>query len=219
MDSIKENYEAIRRQLPEGVTLVAVSKTKTVEDIRTAYAAGVRDFGESKVQELEEKQPQLPGDIRWHFIGGLQTNKVRKIIGKTHLIQSVDRISLAQEIEKRAVKAAVVVDVLLEVNIGAEENKGGVLVEDLPELIRSVSEMPHIRVKGLMAIIPLGEEAQNRYWFQEMRKLFEDLKQEEREGFSMDILSMGMSGDFATAVEEGANMVRIGEGIFGKRNG
>lgn len=219
MDSIKEKYEAIRRQLPEGVTLVAVSKTKTVEDIRTAYAAGVRDFGENKVQELEEKQPQLPGDIRWHFIGGLQTNKVRKIIGKTHLIQSVDRISLAQEIEKRAVKAAVVVDVLLEVNIGAEENKGGVLVEDLPELIRSVSEMPHIRAKGLMAIIPLGEEAQNRYWFQEMRKLFEDLKQEEREGFSMDILSMGMSGDFATAVEEGANMVRIGEGIFGKRNG
>lgn len=219
MDSIKENYEAIRSQLPEGVTLVAVSKTKTVAEIRTAYEAGVRDFGENKVQELEEKQPQLPEDIRWHFIGGLQTNKVRKIIGKTHLIQSVDRISLAQEIEKRAAKANVVVDVLLEVNIGAEENKGGVLVEELPELLRSVSGMTRIRVKGLMAIIPMGEEAQNRHWFQKMRKLFEDLKGEERERFSMDILSMGMSGDYLTAVEEGANMVRIGEGIFGKRKG
>ncbi len=218
MSNIKNNLEEIRSTLKDNVTLVAVSKTKSVEEIMEAYKEGVRDFGENKVQELEEKYELLPKDIRWHLIGGLQTNKVRKVIGKTYLIQSLDRESLALEINKRAEKTGILVDTLIEVNIGEESQKAGILTEDLEEFVTLLKDLKHIRVRGLMAIIPQGSEEENRKYFRKMYNLFQKLSQVRQERFTMEVLSMGMSMDYVTAMEEGSNMIRVGTGIFGARN-
>lgn len=218
MSNIKNNLEEIRSTLKDNVTLVAVSKTKSVEEIMEAYNEGVRDFGENKVQELEEKYELLPKDIRWHLIGGLQTNKVRKVIGKTYLIQSLDRESLALEINKRAEKTGILVDTLIEVNIGEESQKAGILTEDLEEFVALLKDLKHIRVRGLMAIIPQGSEEENRKYFKKMYELFQKLSQVRQERFTMEVLSMGMSMDYVTAMEEGSNMIRVGTGIFGARN-
>lgn len=218
MSNISKNLEEIRSTLKDNVTLVAVSKTKSAEEIMEAYKEGIRDFGENKVQELEEKYELLPKDIRWHLIGGLQTNKVRKIVGKTYLIQSLDRESLALEINKRAENKGILVDTLIEVNIGEEPQKAGILTENLGEFITLLGELKHIRVKGLMAIIPQGSEEENRNYFRKMRELFEKLAEIKQERFSMEVLSMGMSMDYMTAMEEGSNMIRVGTGIFGARN-
>lgn len=218
MSNIKNNLEEIRSTLKDNVTLVAVSKTKSVEEIMEAYKEGVRDFGENKVQELEEKYELLPKDIRWHLIGGLQTNKVRKVIGKTYLIQSLDRESLALEINKRAEKTGILVDTLIEVNIGEESQKAGILTKDLEEFVTLLKDLKHIRVRGLMAIIPQGSEEENRKYFRKMYELFQKLSQVRQERFTMEVLSMGMSMDYMTAMEEGSNMIRVGTGIFGARN-
>lgn len=218
MSNIKNNLEEIRSTLKDNVTLVAVSKTKSVEEIMEAYKEGVRDFGENKVQELEEKYELLPKDIRWHLIGGLQTNKVRKVIGKTYLIQSLDRESLALEINKRAEKTGILVDTLIEVNIGEESQKAGILTKDLEEFVTFLKDLKHIRVRGLMAIIPQGSEEENRKYFKKMYELFQKLSQVRQERFTMEVLSMGMSMDYVTAMEEGSNMIRVGTGIFGARN-
>lgn len=218
MDSIKNNLDEIKKTLPEGVTLIAVSKTKPNEAVLEAYACGIRDFGENKVQDLALKYEALPKDIRWHFIGSLQTNKVRKLIGKTFLIQSLDRINLADEINKVASRKNIVVDALIEVNIGEEENKSGILMKDLAEFIDHLKNLEHIRIKGLMAIIPQGDEVQNKNYFRQMKEVFMELKHKENDRFHMEILSMGMSMDYLSAIEEGSNMVRIGTGIFGNRN-
>ena len=218
MSNIKNNLEEIRSTLKDNVTLVAVSKTKSVEEIMEAYNDGVRDFGENKVQELEEKYELLPKDIRWHLIGGLQTNKVRKVIGKTYLIQSLDRESLALEINKRAEKTGILVDTLIEVNIGEESQKAGILTKDLEEFVTLLKDLKHIRVRGLMAIIPQGSEEENRKYFRKMYNLFQKLSQVRQERFTMEVLSMGMSMDYMTAMEEGSNMIRVGTGIFGARN-
>lgn len=218
MSNIKNNLEEIRSTLKDNVTLVAVSKTKSVEEIMEAYKEGVRDFGENKVQELEEKYELLPKDIRWHLIGGLQTNKVRKVIGKTYLIQSLDRESLALEINKRAEKTGILVDTLIEVNIGEESQKAGILTKDLEEFVTLLKDLKHIRVRGLMAIIPQGSEEENRKYFKKMYNLFQKLSQVRQERFTMEVLSMGMSMDYMTAMEEGSNMIRVGTGIFGARN-
>lgn len=218
MNTLKDNLEKVNETLLEGVTLIAVSKTKPQEAIMEAYALGIRDFGENKAQELEAKYDALPKDIRWHLIGGLQTNKVRKILGKTHLIQSLDREALALEINKRAEKADIIVDTLIEINIGEEEQKAGILLKDLPGFLEYLKPLRQINVKGLMAIIPQGDEEENRFYFRKMKGVFEDLKKQERERLTMEILSMGMSTDYLTAMEEGSNMVRIGTGIFGSRN-
>lgn len=218
MSNISKNLEEIRSTLKDNVTLVAVSKTKSAEEIMEAYKEGIRDFGENKVQELEEKYELLPKDIRWHLIGGLQTNKVRKIVGKTYLIQSLDRESLALEINKRAENKGILVDTLIEVNIGEEPQKAGILIENLGEFITLLGELKHIRVKGLMAIIPQGSEEENRNYFRKMHELFEKLAEIKQERFSMEVLSMGMSMDYMTAMEEGSNMIRVGTGIFGARN-
>lgn len=218
MSNIKNNLEEIRSTLKDNVTLVAVSKTKSVEEIMEAYKEGVRDFGENKVQELEEKYELLPKDIRWHLIGGLQTNKVRKVIGKTYLIQSLDRESLALEINKRAEKTGILVDTLIEVNIGEESQKAGILTDDLEEFVTLLKDLKHIRVRGLMAIIPQGSEEENRKYFKKMYELFQKLSQVRQERFTMEVLSMGMSMDYVTAMEEGSNMIRVGTGIFGARN-
>ena len=218
MSKIRENLAGVKASLPEGVHLVAVSKTQTIEKIMEAYELGIRDFGENKVQELEMKFEALPKDIRWHFIGGLQTNKVRKLMGKTYLIQSLDRISLAAEINRRAEMSDQSVDTLIEVNIGEEEQKAGINLKDLPGFIEELRSMERIHVRGLMAIIPQGSEEENRHYFHKMKEVFEELKKMESERIHMEILSMGMTQDYGLAIEEGSNMVRVGTGIFGTRN-
>lgn len=218
MDSIKNNLDEIKKSLPEGVTLIAVSKTKPNEAVLEAYDYGIRDFGENKVQDLALKYEALPKDIRWHFIGSLQTNKVKKLIGKTYLIQSLDRINLADEINKVAARKNLVVDALIEINIGEEENKAGIFLRDLDGFIEHLKNLEHIRIKGLMAIIPQGDDAQNRHYFRQMKEVFMELKHRENHRFHMEILSMGMSMDYLSAIEEGSTMVRVGTGIFGDRN-
>lgn len=218
MTIIKKNLEDIAETLKEGVTLIAVSKTKSVEEIMEAYEAGIRDFGENKVQELEEKYGQLPKDIRWHLIGGLQTNKVRKVLGKTYLIQSLDREVLADEINRRAEKQNLMVDTLIEVNIGEEPQKAGILVKDLMPFLKHLEKCQFVRVRGLMAIIPQGTEEENLSYFKRMKALFDELKEHKQDRISMEILSMGMSSDYKVAMEAGSTMVRVGTGIFGSRN-
>lgn len=203
----------------DGVTLIAVSKTKSPEEIMEAYNMGIRDFGENKVQELESKFEVLPKDIRWHLLGHLQTNKVKKVLGKAYLIQSLDRESLAVEINKRALKMdLMVVDTLIEVNIGEEKQKTGITLQDLPGFLEKVKDFERINIKGLMAIIPQGTDEENTHYFRKLKEVFTDLKKYENERMKMEILSMGMSSDYESAMEEGSNMVRVGTKIFGTKN-
>lgn len=218
IEEIRQNIERIRLDLPEDVTLLVVSKTRSVEEILEAYSCGERDFGENKVQELLEKKAVLPEDIRWHMIGGLQSNKAKKITGETMLIHSLDRPELAKALEKSATKKDITVDALIEVNIGEEASKSGVHEKDLQELLDYLASCAHIRVRGLMAVIPQGDKAQNLRYFRRMKLLFEQLKHISRQNFSMEILSMGMTGDYREAIEAGSSMIRVGEGIFGKRD-
>ncbi|HSR03730.1 MAG TPA: YggS family pyridoxal phosphate-dependent enzyme [Proteiniclasticum sp.] len=218
MSSIKDNIEQVRNTLLDGVTLIAVSKTKSPEEIMEAYDQGIRDFGENKVQELVSKFEVLPKDIRWHLLGHLQTNKVKKVLGKAYLIQSLDRESLAVEINKRAEKLSLMVDTLIEVNIGEEKQKTGITLRDLPGFLEIIKNLERINVKGLMAIIPQGTNDENTQYFRKMKEVFTDLKKYENERMKMEILSMGMSSDYEIAMEEGSNMVRVGTKIFGTKN-
>jgi len=202
----------------EDVRLIAVSKTKPVELLREAYDAGIRDFGENKVQELMEKIPALPSDIRWHMIGHLQRNKVKYIIDKVHLIHSVDSLRLAEEISREAVKRGLTVDILIEVNIAEEESKFGAGAQEACELVRQIAALPGIRIRGLMTIAPFTQNAEeNRVFFKKLRQLAVDIAEKNIDNVSMDALSMGMTGDYSVAVEEGATYVRVGTGIFGER--
>lgn len=201
------------------VTLIAVSKTKPVPMLQEVYDLGIRDFGENKVQEMCDKMEVLPQDIKWHMIGHLQTNKVKYIVGKTALIHSVDSLKLAEEIQKQAVKKDVYVPILVEVNIAGEESKFGISKEETMELVRQISSLDHLQIKGLMTIAPFVENAEdNRLYFRGIRQLSVDIANQNIDNVSMDILSMGMTGDYAVAIEEGATMVRVGTGIFGARN-
>jgi len=218
LSSIKDNIEQVRNTLLDGVTLIAVSKTKSPEEIMEAYDQGIRDFGENKVQELVSKFEVLPKDIRWHLLGHLQTNKVKKVLGKACLIQSLDRKSLAVEINKRAEKLNLMVDTLIEVNIGEEKQKTGIALQDLPGFLEIIKGFERINVRGLMAIIPQGTNDENTQYFRKMKEVFTDLKKHENERMKMEILSMGMSSDYEIAMEEGSNMVRVGTKIFGTKN-
>lgn len=203
----------------EEVTLIAVSKTKPVSMLQEVYDMGIRNFGENKVQEMCDKIDVLPHDIKWHMIGHLQTNKVKYIVGKTALIHSVDSLKLAEEIQKQAVKKDVYVPILVEVNIAGEESKFGISKEETMELVRQISSLDHLQIKGLMTIAPFVENAEdNRLYFRGIRQLSVDIANQNIDNVSMDILSMGMTGDYAVAIEEGATMVRVGTGIFGARN-
>lgn len=217
LTTIKEAEEKSR--FHQTVTLVAVSKTHPVSDIQEAYDAGVRDFGENKVQELMSKIDELPSDIRWHLIGHLQRNKVKYIIGRTYLIHSVDSLRLAEEIDKESAKHGVITDILVQVNISEEETKSGIDTADAIALVKDIAKLPNVRIKGLMTI---AQETQNpeetRPVFQTLRNLSIDIKALNIDNISMDFLSMGMSGDFVVAIDEGANLVRIGTSIFGKRD-
>ncbi len=216
--SIEENLREIKKNIPKDITLVAVSKTKPIEDIELAYKLGQKDFGENKVQELIYKEEILPKDIRWHFIGNLQTNKVKYLVGKVYLIHSLSSMKLLKKIEDEFSKKNSVANLLIQINIGKENSKGGIFVEDLNDIITEIEKCNNIKVKGLMAIIPKGSIEENRFYFKQMKSIFDNISTGVYKNISMEVLSMGMTHDFEIALEEGTNLVRIGEGIFGKRN-
>ncbi len=211
LQAVRQNIDLARQGRP--VTLIAVSKFVPPERMRPVYEAGVIDFGENYPQHLSEKWEQFP-EANWHMIGQMQLNKVKYLIGKVKLIQSVDRAPLVDEIEKRAASREMVQQVLLQVNIGREEQKGGVDPDGLEALLAYAAEKAHIRVKGLMAIPPAGEEASP--YFAAMSRLFERFHAVDSR-VDMEILSMGMSHDYERAIQYGANMVRVGTAIFGPR--
>lgn len=226
---LKENYANVLKNVhnaceragrkTDDVTLIAVSKTKPVEMLQEIYDCGCRDFGENKVQEIMDKYDKLPNDIRWHMIGHLQTNKVKYIVDKVYMIHSVDSIKLAKEISKEAVKKNVTVKVLLEVNVAKEETKFGLLTEEVPDFFKEVIDLPGLKVCGLMTIAPYVENSEeNRQHFVNLKQLMVDIESEKTDNISVGELSMGMTGDYEVAIEEGATYVRVGTGIFGERN-
>ena len=201
------------------VTLIAVSKTKPVEMLEEAYGIGIREFGENKVQEMMDKYEVMPKDIRWHMIGHLQRNKVKYLMEKAALIHSVDSLRLAEEISAQSVKHEVTTDILIEVNIAGEETKFGTDREEAIALVEAAAKLPNIHICGLMTIAPFVENSEdNRKYFQQIRQLSVDIKEKNIDNVDMRILSMGMTGDYEVAIEEGATMVRVGTGIFGARN-
>ena len=219
---VAENLQGIKKKVPAHVTLVAVSKTKPDEDIMEAYQAGHRDFGENKVQDLAAKQERLPADIRWHMIGHLQSNKVKYLASFVHILHGVDSLKLLSVINREAEKNNRVIDCLLQFRIALEETKFGLTKEDLMLLIRSDAfrEMKHIRIRGLMGMATYTENSkQIREEFRHLKRIFDRLKDSDfKNQDSFDQLSCGMSGDYALAIEEGSNLVRIGSLIFGPRN-
>lgn len=201
------------------VTLIAVSKTKPVEMLETCIAQGITVFGENKVQELCEKYEALPKGLHWHLIGHLQRNKVKYITDKAELIHSVDSLRLARSISEDAVKKGIAVNVLIEVNVAGEASKFGVRTEETENLIRQISILPNIFVKGLMTIAPYTEVPEkNRPIFRTLKQLSVDIGSKNIDNVSMSVLSMGMTGDYEVAIEEGATMIRVGTGIFGERD-
>ena len=226
--SIAMNYAEVKSRMeaacvragrdPKEVTLIAVSKTKPVSMLMEAYEAGARTFGENKVQEITEKFPQMPEDAKFHMIGHLQTNKVGQVIEKAVLIHSVDSVHLAEKIEKEAAKRNMVKEILLEVNVAEEDSKFGLKMEEVIPTSEIIKTFPHVCVKGLMPIAPFVEDAEeNRKYFKELYQLYVDIKTKNIDNGTMSVLSMGMTGDYEVAVEEGATMIRVGTGIFGSR--
>ena len=215
--SIEDNLNKIRENIAN-VTLVAVSKTKPIEDLKVAYDLGQKDFGENKVQELIDKVEALPKDIRWHFIGNLQTNKVKYLVGKVFLIHSLSSIKLLRKIEDELSKKNSVANLLIQINIGKEETKGGIFEEDLENFIIEIEKCNSCKVKGIMSIIPKGSNEENRYYFRKIKNIYDDLSNRSFKNITMEILSMGMTHDYKIAIEERSNLIRDGEGIFGKRN-
>lgn len=218
LNQVNAACENVNRNKDE-VTLIAVSKTKPSSDIQELYDYGVRDFGENKVQELTSKYEELPKDIRWHLIGHLQTNKVKYIVDKVYMIHSVDSVKLAREIEKEAAKKNVNVNILVQVNVANEDTKFGLDNSEVIKIVEEIATLPHLRIKGLMTIAPFVDDGEeNRKYFNQLKQLSVDIKAKNIDNVCMDMLSMGMSGDFETAIEEGATHVRVGTSIFGVRN-
>lgn len=227
---LKENLAQVEKKIQAAcdragrdrseVTLIAVSKTKPVEMLQEVYDAGVRDFGENKVQELCDKIEKMPADMKWHLIGHLQRNKVKYVVGnQVALIHSVDSYRLAEEINIQAKKKNVIVPILVEVNIAEEESKFGISAEDAMELVEQIATLENVRIQGLMIIAPYVVDAEeNRLYFRQIKQLSVDIGNKNIDNVTMKILSMGMTGDYEVAIEEGATMVRVGTGIFGERN-
>ncbi len=230
--SISENYREILRRKneaairsgrnPEDVLLLAVTKLHTVDEIDEAIIAGATDAGENRVQELLEKYGRTIQPLKWHLIGHLQTNKVKSVIDKVVMIHSVDSLKLAKEISKRAAAVDLVMDILIEINIGMEDSKTGIRADEAEDLVKSIiAECDHVRVRGVMCVPPYGEDPEtSRKYFKETKVIFDRLKEMDlpKDRADIDTLSMGMSGDFEVAIEEGATIVRVGSSIFGKRN-
>ncbi len=229
MNSIERNIEEVRNNIiisakkagrnPSDTVLIAVSKTKPVEDMLAAYNAGIRDFGENKVQEILEKYDKLPKDARFHMIGHLQRNKVKQVIDKVCLIHSVDTYRLAQEISVQSQRIGITSHILVEVNMGEEESKFGTEAEEAIQLVEEIAALPNIKIDGLMTVAPYVEDPEsNREIFNKMLKLSVDIKERNIDNVNMNVLSMGMTNDYCVAVEEGATMVRVGTAIFGARD-
>jgi len=224
MSGIAENLATIRRKMmqsalragrnPDHIQLVAVSKTVGVEGIRQAWQSGITDFGENRVQDLVAKQRELP-QARWHMIGHLQTNKVKDVIGRTVLIHSLDRWELAEYIERRAERDKIVVQTLLQVNVSGEISKGGVKPSEVSDFLHAIDNFRFVRVEGLMTMAPETDDPEEtRPVFKEMRRLFDAIRGQEFGRVRMKYLSMGMTQDFEVAIEEGANMIRVGRALF-----
>lgn len=226
---IKENLQEVEERICEAckksgrarseVKLIAVSKTKPVSMLEEALACGILEFGENKPQELKDKYEVLPKNINWHMIGHLQRNKVKYVVGRASMIHSVESVRLAEAIDQEAAKKGIIMPVLVEVNVAEEDSKFGVTVEECPYFIETIAKLPHISVQGLMTIAPFVENAEeNRKYFEKLRKLSVDIKSKNIDNVNVCNLSMGMTGDYQVAIEEGATMVRVGTGIFGERN-
>lgn len=229
MTLIKTNLQEVRNKVaqaalkagrkPEDIQIIAVTKTVDIPQMEEAIEAGITAIGENRVQEIRKKYPLLQKEVDWHLIGHLQTNKVKYIIDKVKLIHSVDRLSLANEISKRATKKGLTMSVLVQVNVAEEETKFGLKVEQVIPFIKEIVELEGIKVEGLMTMAPLVDDPEEvRFVFKELKLLAERIKQESIPGVEMKHLSMGMTNDFEVAVEEGATLIRVGTGIFGKRN-
>ncbi len=220
--SISSNLKEIKKSLPDQVTLVAVSKTKPISDLQEAYDAGQRIFGENKVQELREKQPALPKDIEWHMIGHMQTNKVKYIAPYISLIHGVESFKLLEEINKQAKKNNRIINVLLQFHIAIESTKFGLQIDEARDILKSdeFQALENIKVAGVMGMASfVDNESQIRQEFQSLKQIFDSLKSEFFENSpSFNTISMGMSGDYQLAIEEGSTMVRVGSSIFGARN-
>ncbi|MCR5829573.1 MAG: YggS family pyridoxal phosphate-dependent enzyme [Lachnospiraceae bacterium] len=240
LDNISENIDSIKDRIkkaalrsdrdPNSITLIAVSKLNPHESVEEAVRHGQYEFGENWVKELLEKEdavnsylesslPECRDKIKWHFIGHLQTNKVKNLIGKTVMIHSVDSYKLASFIDNESKKKDTVTDILLEINIGDEESKYGIKPDEAVPFVNSLKELKNIRIRGLMTVAPICEDPEsNRPYFKKMRELFVDIKSKNNDNICMDVLSMGMTLDFEVAIEEGATHVRVGTGIFGARD-
>ena len=226
---IKENLELVENNIKRAceragrdrseVTLIAVSKTKPVSDIRQAMDCGITVFGENKVQEIKDKTEEIKEPLNWHMIGHLQANKVKYLPGRVCMIHSVDNKKLADEIEKQFAKTDEKIDVLIEVNMAQEESKFGLSAEEAPDFVKEICTLPHLNIRGLMTIAPYTEDPEsNRQYFKGLRELKDSINALKLPGVNMDTLSMGMTGDYEVAIEEGATFVRVGTGIFGERN-
>ncbi len=228
MSHIKENIVHIQKEIqalchdfgknPDEIHLIAVTKTQDADKINEAIVNGIDSIGENKVQEILNKFEQV-NDVSWHMIGYLQTNKVKYIVDKVQMIHSMDRIHLAEEINKRARQIDRCIDVLIQVNIAKEDTKSGIDEVDIYNMMDQLAVLENIRVKGLMTIAPYEEDPEKvRIHFRKMKQLFDEIHEKNIEGIEMRYLSMGMTNDYKVAIEEGSNMIRIGTGIFGKRN-
>lgn len=228
MNTIRDHLNEVRENIrkacekagrsPQEVTLIAVSKTKPLFMLEEAYEAGARDFGENKVQEILEKHPKMPEDARFHMIGHLQRNKVKQVLPHAVLIHSVDSYRLAEQISQEAGKLGITAKILLEVNVAKEESKFGMMPEDVEEMAGQIAALPHLKIEGLMTIAPFVDDPEkNRPVFRKLYQLSVDIKKKNIDNVNMGVLSMGMTGDYQVAVEEGSTMIRVGTGIFGAR--
>lgn len=228
IQSTIENYKRIKSNVeetavkagrnPKDVRLMCVTKTVEAEYINPVLDMGADLIGENRVQEFLQKKDSLHLDkVEKHLIGHLQTNKVKQIVGEVDFIESVDSLKLAKEISKESVKKDILTDILVEINVGQEASKSGIYLDSLGELIYQIAELPNVKVKGLMTIPPICEETEARKYFYEIHKAFVDIKEKNIDNINMDILSMGMSGDYEAAILEGSNIVRVGSAIFGAR--
>ena len=229
MNTIRDHLNEVRENIqkacekagrsPQEVTLIAVSKTKPLFMLEEAYEAGARDFGENKVQEILKKHPKMPEDARFHMIGHLQRNKVKQVLPHAVLIHSVDSYRLAEQISQEAGKLGITAKILLEVNVAKEESKFGMMPEDVEEMAGQIAALPHLQIEGLMTIAPFVDDPEkNRPVFRKLYQLSVDIKKKNIDNVNMGVLSMGMTGYYQVAVEEGATLVRVGTGIFGERN-
>ena len=225
---IKENVAEVEARIQaackragrrrEEVTLIAVSKTKPVSDIYEVIETGIKDYGENKVQEMCDKMEIIQEPLNWHMIGHLQRNKVKYIVDKAKLIHSVDSLRLAQQISQEAIKKEVEVDILIEVNVAEEASKFGLSTEEVIQMIEAIAKLPAVHIKGLMTVAPCKDNPEdNRPYFRNLKKLGVDIDGKNIDTVTMSVLSMGMTGDYEVAIEEGATMVRVGTGIFGAR--